>query len=173
MEIIIRFFTIHYPEINFVLSFFYQTQFNNSFNAITDLSVNEINYGFKIRETFSSFTEPIFFYLPTQRLKYRQETANVSAFVNAKAKIYYDSLHMPFLFNEGDKAYLELHHGYELPRRFNKRVSQQRCGPFRVLKRVGRLAYDNCYHLMCEKMIVLLARKIYDYMLILPRAPRS
>ena len=67
---------------------------------------------------FPIFTEPQIFYLPTQRLKYRQETANVSAFANAKTKIYYDSRHMPLLLNEGNKIYLKLHHGYELPRPF-------------------------------------------------------
>ena len=100
VEITIRFFITNYPNINFVLTFpFFQAQLNNSFNAITRLSANEFSYGFKIRETFSSLTEPKNFDLPTQRLKYRQETANVSAFVNAKTKIYYDSRHMPLLLN--------------------------------------------------------------------------
>ena len=70
---------------------FFQTQFNNSFHAIINFSANEFNYGFKIRDTFSNFTEPEFFDLPTQRLKYRQKTADAFAFVNVKTKMYYDS----------------------------------------------------------------------------------
>ena len=118
VEIIIRFFTTNYPEINFVLTFFFQTQFNNSFNAITDLSINEFNYGFKMRETVSNFTEPKTSDLPAQRLKYSQKTANVSAFVNVKTKIYYDARHIPFLINVGDQTYFKLYHGYELPESF-------------------------------------------------------
>ena len=42
VEIIIRIFTTNYPEVNFLLTLFsLQTNFNNSFNAITDFSANE------------------------------------------------------------------------------------------------------------------------------------
>ena len=62
----IRFFITNYPDTNFVLIFpFLQTQFNNSFNITTGFSANEFNYGFKVRETFSNFTEPIFFTEPS------------------------------------------------------------------------------------------------------------
>lgn len=33
-----------------------------------------------------------------------------------------------------------------------------------------RLLHNNCYHLMCENLIVFLIMKILDYMLILPSA---
>ena len=67
VEIIIRFLTTNYPDINFVLNFpSLQTQFNNSFNTITGLSVNEFDYGFKVRKTFSNFTEPKIYDLPAQ-----------------------------------------------------------------------------------------------------------
>ena len=140
VEIIIRLFVINYPDINFVLIFpFFQTQFNNSFNAVTGLSANEFNYGFKMHETFSNLTEPKISDLPAQRLKYRQKIANVSAFVNVKTKIYYDARHLPLLINVGDRTYLKLHHGYELPDRFNKKIFQQRCGPFKIVKRIKQL----------------------------------
>ena len=143
MEITIRFFTINYPEINFVLTLlFLQAQLNNSFNTITGLSANKLSYGFNVRETFSSFTAPKNFDLPTQRLKYRQKTADVSAFVNVKTKIYYDSRHMVLLLNARNKVYLKLHHGYEFPSRPNKKVSHQRCGPSPVFKKIKRLAYE-------------------------------
>ena len=45
----------------FHINIFFQTQFNNSFNAIIGLSANELNYGFKIREKISKFITPITF----------------------------------------------------------------------------------------------------------------
>ena len=106
------------------------------------MSINELNYGFKVRETISSFTETEISDLPAQRLKYRLETADVSAFVNVKTKIYYDARHIPLLIIVGDQTYLELHNGYELPGRYNKKISQQRCGFFRVFKKVNRSTYE-------------------------------
>ena len=142
MEIIIRFFTTNYPNTNFVLIFpFLQRQFNNSFNAITGLSANKFNYGFKVRETFSNFTEPKTYDLFTQRLEYRPKTVDVSAFANVKTKFYYDLRHIPLLLNAGDQIYLKFLHGYKFRGRFNKRVSQQRCGPFKIVKRIKRIIY--------------------------------
>ena len=69
-----------------------------------------------MRETFSSLTEPKISDLPAQRLKYRQETIDVSAFVNVKTKIYYDLRHMTLFFNFGGPNVSK-----ELPGRFNKK----------------------------------------------------
>ena len=143
VEIAIRFLITNYPDINFVLALpSLQAQLNNSANVATGLSPNEINYGFKVREALTSLTERQATDLPAQRLEYRQEAADATAFANAKAKIYYDARHVPLRFKAGDYAYLRLHHGYQLPGRPNKKVSQQRCGPFLVKRRVGRLAYE-------------------------------
>ena len=98
VEIIIRVFITNYPDTNFVLIFpFLQTQFNNSFNITTGLSANEFNYGYKVRETFPNFTGLWIFYLPAQRLIYRQKSADVTAFVYVKTKIYYNARHTPLL----------------------------------------------------------------------------
>ena len=108
VEITIRFLITNYPDINLVLTFpSFQTQFNKSFNITTGFSVNEFNYGFKIRETFSGFTEPNSFDLPAQCLKYRQEITDVTAFVNVEANIYYDVRHTPLLSNAEDQISLE------------------------------------------------------------------
>lgn len=145
VEIAIRFLVTNYPDISYVLTLpSLQAQLNNSPSVATDLSPNEINYGFKVREALSSLTqlEESPADLPTQRLKYRREAVDATTFANAKAKIYYDVRHTSLLFKAGDYAYLRLHHGYQLPGRPNKKVSQQRCGPFLVKRRVGRLAYE-------------------------------
>ena len=38
--------------------------------------------------------------------------------------------------------YLRLHHGDQLPGRPGRKLSTQRCGPFTVKRRIGRLAYE-------------------------------
>ena len=64
-----------------------------------------MNYGFKIRETFSSFIAPEFFHLQTQKLKYRKKTADVSAFVNVKKILRLR--HTFLLLNANNKIYLK------------------------------------------------------------------
>ena len=55
VEIVIRFFIINYSNINFVLTLStFQTQMNNFANVVIELSTNEINYEFKIREALSN-----------------------------------------------------------------------------------------------------------------------
>ena len=66
------------------------------------------------------------FDLSIQRLKFRRETIDVFAFINAKVKIYYDAQHVSLLFKVDDYVYLRCHHEYQLLDRFNKKISQQR-----------------------------------------------
>ena len=64
---------------------------NNFANIVIDLSTNEINYEFKIREILSSLViEKKVVDLFAQRLKYRREMIDITIFINVKAKIYYD-----------------------------------------------------------------------------------
>ena len=44
------------------------------------------------------------------------------------------------MLNPGTNAFLRLHKGYKVPG-VHKKLGQQRIGPFKVLQRVGRLAY--------------------------------
>ena len=123
-----------------------QAQLNNSPNAATGLSPNEIIYGFKVKEALSLLNtsgKPITEDLAQRRLEYRAEAAEATAFANAKAKVYYDARHIPLMMRPGvDKAYLKLNQGYQLPGKPNRKVSPQRCGPFPIKRRVGRLAYE-------------------------------
>ena len=76
-----------------------QARLNNFFNATTDLSFNEVIYDFKTRKMLTivvvadidiiQFSKNIV----NQQLKYQRETINVTIFVNAKAKIYYNAKH--------------------------------------------------------------------------------
>ena len=133
IKITIRFFIINYSNVNFVLTLFLlQIQLNNSINIITNLAFNEINYNFKIREVLSSLTKQKITNLSTQRLKYKQETKNVSNFVNVKIKIYYNVQHISLLFKLDDYVYLRLYHEYQLSKRFNKKIFQQRYDLFLI-----------------------------------------
>ena len=143
IKIAIRFFIINYSNVNFVLTLFsLQTQLNNSINTIIDLAFNEINYNFKIREAFFNLTKQKTTNLSTQRLKYWQKATNVLIFANVKAKIYYDARHIFLLFKLDDYIYLRLHHEYQLSKRFNKKISQQRCDSFLIKRRIDWLVYE-------------------------------
>ena len=57
------------------------------------------------------------------------------------AKVRYDSQHAPVDLKVGDKAYFRLHHGYTIPGITNHKLSNQRAGPFKIMEKVGNLAY--------------------------------
>ena len=77
-----------------------------------------------------------------QRLEYRQETQNVIDFVVAKFKIYYDARHMSLLFNSKDYVYLRFNQNYQLSDKSNRKLSQQQCELFKIIRRVERLTYE-------------------------------
>ena len=116
VEIALRFMIAESPDVNWVrASPALQTQPNNSPNAATGLSLNEVIYGFKVRDPISALggiMNPID--VLSQRQEYQQEASDATSFANAKAKVYYDSRHPPLLLKAGDHAYLRLHHGYRI-----------------------------------------------------------
>ena len=56
-------------------------------------------------------------------------------------KRYYDQGRKPIFFSVGDKVYLRLHRGYSIPSATNRKLGLQRAGPFKIIERIGRLAY--------------------------------
>jgi hypothetical protein len=72
----------------------------------------------------------------------RQDAQLAMDFAAAETKRRYDAHHRPLEFKEGDQVYLRLHHGYYLAGKPPRKYSQQRAGPFKIVKRVGRLAYE-------------------------------
>ena len=144
VEIALRYLITTYPDIDWVTFLpALQAYLNNAPNAATGLSPNEVVYGFKTREIVSSLAEdaPVSDFAD-RRDEYRREAADAGDFANAKAKVYHDARHQPLMFKPGDRAYLRLHQGYSLPGHPNRKMSNQRCGPFLVKRRVGRLAYE-------------------------------
>ena len=60
---------------------------------------------------------------------------------SADAKVRYDVRHKPVTLEPGDLAFVKLHKGYHLPGLENSKLSNQRAGPFKVLRKYGNLAY--------------------------------
>src|SRR5437762_7433539 len=56
-------------------------------------------------------------------------------------KHYYNNKHQSKFFNINDNIMLRLHKGYSILIVTNKKLAQQYAGPFKVLERIGRLAY--------------------------------
>lgn len=56
-------------------------------------------------------------------------------------KLQYDQRHQAIDLKVADLVYLRLNRRYRLPEHPNPILSNQRCGPFRVKARIGKLAY--------------------------------
>ena len=63
------------------------------------------------------------------------------AFASMRMKNYYDLNHKLMFFKVGDLVNLRLHRGFTIPGILHKKINQQFVGPFKVLQRVGKLAY--------------------------------
>lgn len=63
-------------------------------------------------------------------------------FANVAAKRRFDANHRPVEFRKGDQVFLRLYHGYYLPDRPSRKFSQQRSGPWTMVRKVGRTAYE-------------------------------
>lgn len=108
------------------------------------MAPNELYYGFKVADVTSmlladpSLPEEAFHKL---RLIKREEADDAMAFASTIIKARYDSKHLAIDLKEGSEVFLKLHHGYSIPGLANRKLSQQRVGPFKVLAKVGPLAY--------------------------------
>lgn len=71
------------------------------------------------------------------------EAIDAIKFAAMYAKQQYDKRHKPIFFKPGQYVSLRLHRGYQVPglKDRNPKIEQQFAGPFKVLERIGRLAY--------------------------------
>lgn len=71
------------------------------------------------------------------------DAADAIKFAAMYMKNSYDAKHKPIFFKVGDFVSLRLHRGYNVPgiQGRNTKIEQQFAGPFRILERIGRLAY--------------------------------
>ena len=145
VEIAMRFYVTSHTNIDAVdwtlVLPYLQGYLNNSKNQSTGVSPNEIIYGFNVRDTLSMLADlPAEDFTKLRQLK-RDRAEESIAFANAFAKTRYDSKHQAVTLSVGDYAYLRLGEGYDIPGLANPKLHHQRIGPFKVLERVGPLAY--------------------------------
>ena len=145
VEIALRFHLTAHPDDEWddILPYI-QAIINNSPSSITGLAPNELCYGFKVNDATSmllkdpELSEEAFHKL---RLGKREEADDAMAFAAVLMKARYDARHLPLNLKEGDEVFLKLHQGYSIPGLANRKLSQQRVGPFKILAKVGTLAY--------------------------------
>ena len=143
VEVALRYHLITNPNDEWTnLLPFIQATLNNSTNSSIGMAPNEAVYGFRTRDTLSLLCD-----LPAEdfsRLRQirRKEAEEALAFANASAKSYYDRKHQPIQFAPGTEVYLRLHWGYTIQGEPNRKLSIQRTRPFRIIRKVGPLAYE-------------------------------
>jgi hypothetical protein len=142
VEIALRYYVTANPDEPWTKALpFIQATLNNSKNSSTNMSPNEVIYGFRTNDTLSLLADlPPEDFSRLRQIK-REEAEEAIAFANVNAKFHYDKRHRPLTLQVGDEAYLRLHRGYIIPGVTNRKLSHQRIGPFRILRKVGPLAY--------------------------------
>jgi hypothetical protein len=132
----------HLSEIEFAM--------NNSVNASTKTSPMEYLTGMTAR-TIQTAALPSHSLAirnwSKQREMIRQDAADAITFAQTKMALHYDAKHKPVSFLPGQKVYINLQKdigrpGYRLPNTEAHKLSQQRVGPFSIVRTVGRLAYE-------------------------------
>ena len=116
----------------FVLQLF----FNNVVNVIIEHASNEIVLKFKFRKILTIIVSKKFIAIIDVKKKFannkfifRKKIVDVTFFVNAKIKIYYDVRHTSLLIKK-NYAFLKLNYDYRLSIHFNRKLSQQKCDFF-------------------------------------------
>lgn len=143
IEIALRFHLTAHPDDEWVdVVPFLQGENNNVAQATTGFAPNELAYGFKVNDTLGVLTAdlPPEDYQELRQMK-RDNAEAAMAFAGALSKARYDAKHQALQINVGDKVYLRLHQGYTIPGLANPKLSEQRVGPFKVLEKVGDLAF--------------------------------
>jgi hypothetical protein len=129
------------PWSGFVIAF--QAALNNAWTTAIQTSPNEFVTGSKPATDLMLLVGETKGDPPEVIRKLRQRDAEVATdFANDAAKQYYDAKHQPLTMDVGDRAFLKLHRGYKLPGNPNRKLSEQRTGPFEIIRRVGKLAYE-------------------------------
>lgn len=123
--------------------FFIQAQLNNAFNFFTRLFFNQIIYKFNTKNEFFFLTNSNKLQnIPANRILFRQKTANVITFANAKMKSQYDINHQPLLLKSKNKTFFKFNSNYFLFDKHNKKLFQQRCDFFVIKQWIKRLTYE-------------------------------
>ncbi|SLM33922.1 Ribonuclease H-like domain [Lasallia pustulata] len=121
-----------------------RSELNKQRNASTGKSPDEVVYGFKLRDTLSIIggkTESADSDFVKERLVIRKEAEDAANFANLLTKLQYDKHHRRLSIEVGDEVFIKLHKGYTLPSVTNRKLSNQRAGPLKIVEKIGLLAY--------------------------------
>lgn len=121
------------------------TSYTNSVSSATKRAPNKVAYGFipnrPIDLAMNASTTPESEQL--RLVQVRKDAKDAIDFANMGYKYQYDRLHQPLFLRVNDLVLLRLHKGYTIPSTvgITTKVAQQFVGPFRVIEKIGRLAY--------------------------------
>lgn len=115
-----------------------QMNLNNSYMSVTRSTANKILYGMNTRTGLALGDHD----RTVPREMYQEEAQLRIAEAQMYMKQQYDRKHRRHEFRPGDWVYIRLHHGYTLPGKPAPKFSQQRIGPFKVIRKVGNMAYE-------------------------------
>jgi hypothetical protein len=121
-----------------------QVAIMTSISATTSKTPSELIYGLNIRQAIdlSNPTTPASAdNWADIRENHRRDAADAIAHAQEIMKLSADKKRSEFTLAVGDKAYLRLHKGYQLPGIPKAKLGQQHVGPFEVLAVVGSNAY--------------------------------
>ncbi|KAL2138959.1 hypothetical protein VTI28DRAFT_5999 [Corynascus sepedonium] len=120
-----------------------QFEHNNTRSATTGMSPNEVIKGFNPVRT----TDVVVGVTPARQdatlPQLRLDTHDAITIASMTMKYHYDRRHTPQFFKAGDKVWLRLHRGYNMPSTdvVSRKFGQQYAGPLEITERVGRAAY--------------------------------
>jgi hypothetical protein len=111
---------------------------NSTTNAATEKSPHELMYGMRLNTGVIHSPEAA-----AQDFSIRDDAYEAMKFASMYMKEVYDKKHKDIHFDIGDQVYLTLHKGYDIPETgiLGRKLSRQRVGPFKVIERIGKLAY--------------------------------
>ena len=115
-----------------------QYRLNGSKNSSTNETPHHLMYGMNLRRPWELMKQVF-----DRNFACCYDAEISQSLANVIMKHYYDRHHQPKYFAAGDRVYLRLYTGYNIPANFakNKKLGQRYAGPFTVLEKVGRLAY--------------------------------
>ena len=117
---------------------------NNTPSTATGKSPNELACGFMLNRPVDLIHWPVTLSPEVLTpLRLRKEAKNSVDFAHVAYSKNYDRAHQPLFLEVNDPVLLRLHKGYKIPATEGiiTKLTQQYVGPFRIIERVGRLAY--------------------------------
>ena len=141
IEIALRFHVTAHSEENWneVLPYL-QAESNNVKQLFTDFTPNELAYDFKVNDPLEMLAD--LFPQDYQRLRQikREDAEVVMAFASVVSKARYDQNHRAIVnvIQPRFMIYLRLHQGYTISGLANKKLSNQRVGPFKIIEAVNK-----------------------------------